>query len=191
MLPEATMAEMSLAMAGNQQERVYAEFFTRPRQDMTASKEQGRPIFVDQPYVKIMVPGDKDSIVVRPVRDQDKMRFPRQWQAYEMNMEQPIEGTMLSEWPGVTRAQVEELKHYGIRTLEELVEMPDSQAQKFMGINTLRQKAAAYMEAAQATAPLEALREENEGLKNLVSELQNDIAELRQMVQDGAIQDDS
>jgi hypothetical protein len=161
------------AMAMNQgEDRVYAEFYLYPVQDKAKSLEEGRPVFIDKPYVKIMVPGDKDNIVQRPVRITDQERWPKQWNAFVNRQEQPVDGTPLSEWPGVTRAQVEEMKFFGVHSVEQLASMPDSQAQKFMGIQALKQKAKDYIEAAKGNAPLEQLRAENEELRNRMEALE-------------------
>jgi hypothetical protein len=31
------------------------------------------------PFVRIMIPGDKNTIIEQPVREDHKKRFPRQW----------------------------------------------------------------------------------------------------------------
>jgi len=165
---------MQIAMSNGRfagDEKVYAEFSYHPRKNVVKTKEAGRDIYEDVPYVKIMVPGDKDNIVFRPVRESDKQRFPRQWQAFNTNEEQVVEGTLLSEWAGISRSLVEELKFYGVRTVEALVDMPDSQAQKFMGINALRQKAKAYIEDSRLMAPIDRLNRENEAMKAELAEL--------------------
>ena len=181
---EAQQDTMQMAMNAQSgqrfaDDRVYAQFFLHPKKDEAASLEEGRDIFIEIPYVKIMVPGDKDNIVVRPVRDQDKQRFPRQWQAFQNNEEEPMNGTPLTEWAFINRGQVEELKYFGIRTIEDLANSPDSQTQKFMGIASLKQKAKMYLEDAKLQAPLNKLTEENALLKAQMEEMQKEIAELQ------------
>ena len=162
-------------------DRVYAQFYLHPKKDEAESLKQGRDIFEEVPYVKIMVPGDKDNIVVRPVRDQDKMRFPRQWQAFERQEEQPLIGTPLIEWAGINRGAVEELKYFGIRTVEDLANAPDSHTQKFMGINALKQKAKDFIKQAADLAPIEELRAENAALKGELENLRGMMQEMQQM----------
>ena len=64
---------------------------------------------------------------------------------------------MLEEWPGITRGQIEELKYLNIRTLEQLINVTDSNAQGIMGINVLKRRAAAFMEASKASAAADKL----------------------------------
>jgi hypothetical protein len=159
-------------------DRVFAQFYLHPKKDDAASLKEGRDIYVEIPYIKIMVPGDKDNVVQRPVREQDKQRFPRQWAAFQNSEEQPLNGTPLSEWAAIGRGQVEELKYFGVRTVEDLVNAPDSQMQKFMGIAALKQKAKDFLEAAKGMAPINELRAENEALKGELENLKLQFAEM-------------
>lgn len=157
---------------------LYVEFGMFPVQNAARSLEEGRPIYDDVPFVKIMIPGDKDNIVHRAVRASDKQRWPRQWQAFEMNMEQPLEGTPLAEWAGISRAQVEELAHFGIKTVEQLAQMADSNTQKFMGLVRLKQRAIEYIDATKSDAPFQKIRAENEKLRNELEAMKDQIAQL-------------
>ena len=181
MLPEADLGMTQTAF--NQHQRnpddgLYVEFSMFPEQNAAKSIEEGRPIFDEVPYIKIMIPGDKDNIIHRRVKDTDKQRWPRQWKAFESNMEQPLEGTPLAEWPGITRAQVEELAHFGCKTVEQLAQMPDSQSGKFMGVRLLQQKAQDYLKASEANAPFAHLQAENEKLRNELEALKDQFAEM-------------
>lgn len=183
-LPEADYDMTALAMQGQgnpvpQQSTLYARFYTKAKQMAAETVKQGRPIFKDMPYVEIRIPGNKTTIINRAVKKRDIMQFPRQWAAFQASEEQPLDGTPLAEWPHVTRAMVEEMRHFGIMTVEQLVAMPDAQAQQFMGINILRQKAKDFLELAKSTAPIEELRSENDALKAQLEEMQVAIAEMK------------
>jgi hypothetical protein len=141
-------------------ENLYVQFFSHPQQDKAKTLEEGRPIFVDTEYISIMVPGDKGNVVMRSVREEDKQRFPKQYLAYKNNEEEAVTGTPLERWNFVSSAQVEELKYFGIRTVEALAEVSDTNAQKFMGIQLLKQRAKEYIEATAADAPIAQLQEE-------------------------------
>lgn len=180
---EADQAMTQMALGGNNarfggDDRVYAEFFLHPKRNRLKSEKQGRDIFEDVPYIKIMIPGDKDNIVERPVRDSDKQRFPKQWAAFQNSETQTQEGTPLTEWAGISRSIVEELKFFGVRTVEALAHMPDSQGQNFMGFNTLKQKAKAYLEDSKLMVPIANLNSENAELKQQLAELQAQMAAL-------------
>ena len=90
MLPEADYDITEQAMLGGEQNarfagdaKLFVVFFNHPRKDEAKTLEEGRPMFKDEIYVRIMVPGDKDSVIVRPARDMDKQRFAKQLAAFE------------------------------------------------------------------------------------------------------------
>ena len=178
MLNEADLSMTNMAMGQQAQDNCYAEFYLNPRQNMAKTKEEGRPIYDELTYVMIMVPGDKDNVIRRPIRETDKRRFPQQYKAFVNKQEQPQAGTPLSQWASLTRAQVEELKFFGVHTVEALAAMPDTAAQKFMGLNKLRQAAKDHIEAAKSDVPIQKLRAENDELKDQMAVMQAQIAEL-------------
>lgn len=181
MLNEAdyTMTEQAHSAGSNQgryqgDESLFVRFFVRPKLDQKKSSEVGRPIYVDAPHIQIMQPGNKESIIERPANEMDKQRFARHWRAFQDRVDEDelVEGTRLEEWPGISRSQVEELKFFHVHTLEQLVAMSDSNAQGFMGINSLKQRAKAYLEAASDNAAAEQLAEaqrQNEELREQIA----------------------
>lgn len=200
MLEEADLAMTQNAMGAGQSNARFAQddglfvtFHLHPVLNDAKSKEQGRPIYEDKEYITIIIPGDKDNVVDRKVMEQDKMRFPRQYQQFKSYQENPQEGTPLSEWPGIARSQIEELKFFHVHTVEQLAAIPDSQSQKFMGINVLKQKAKAYLQDTSMSAPFTQLQEENEVLTQQIHMMQSQIEELREMLKaessDGSVQD--
>ena len=58
-------------------------FTAKPMLNEFRSKEEGRPIYDECDFVKIMRPGDSLSIIDTFVRPEHKVRFRRQWQAYQ------------------------------------------------------------------------------------------------------------
>ena len=188
MLQEADMGTTQMAMSDGTRfqgdEKVFAQFYMKAVQDHAKSKAEGRAIFRDKPYIKIVVPGDKSNIVNRPARDIDKQRFPRQWAAFENMKEQPLEGTPIEEWPLVTRSQAEELKFIGVFTVEMLAEMPDSAS--FMGSAVLKQKAQEWLDATKGTADIQALHDRISELEAQVESAE----ESEEYVEDESVQDD-
>lgn len=141
-------------------ESLLVKFFKHPLLNQIKSEEQGRPIYEETPYIQIMQPGNKDSIVVRPASDMDKNRFAEHYRKFEAREDQDsIEGTLLEEWAAVTRSQVEELRYLNIRTVEQLATVSDSNAQNVMGINLLREKAKKFLETSEKEATAERFAE--------------------------------
>ncbi len=161
--------------AFNADDKLMVSFRMQPHLNKKKSKEEGRPIFDSKEYITIIVPGDKNNIINQPVWDIHRQRFPKQYAAFKANQEQAPSGTPLAHVAWITREQVEELKHFHVQTLEQLCSMPDNIAQKFMGINGLRQKARDHIEKAKVDAPLAKLAEQD----RLIAELQKQVKELK------------
>jgi hypothetical protein len=156
--------------------KLWVKFFLHPVKNEAKSSEAGRPIFEEIEFITIMVPGDKDNIVERAVWEHDRARFSKQYTHWKATGQEAVTGTPLEAWPVVTRAQVEELKHFGVRTVEDLSNLSDANTAKFMGVQALKQKAKAFLEAASG----------NGGAKFQAAIEQKDeqIASLEKMVRD-------
>jgi hypothetical protein len=149
------------------------KFFMHPRIQQTKSAEEGRPIYKEEIYIQIMQPGNKDSIVIRPAMDMDKHRFAEHFRKFEARESQEtVEGTLLDEWAGITRSQAEELKFMNVKTVEQLANMSDSNAQNVMGLNMLKQKANKFMETAEANATDEKFADLQAKFDSLVAKME-------------------
>ena len=157
---------------------LHVKFELHPRQNENKSAQEGRPIFDEVEYIMIQTPGDTDNVVHRPVRDLDKQRFAQQYAAWKLNGAQPVDGTPLEQWPGVTRAQVAELAFFGCKTVEQLAAMSDAHAQKFMGSAALRQRARDYLERAKDGSAVVAMRAQLEERSNEIDTLKRQMAEM-------------
>lgn len=123
--------------------------------------------FKEVPYVRIVIPGDRNSgvhVPYNPRKHDSRMgEVFRKWKA---GQETPLEGTPLENWAGCSRSQVEELKHFHVRTVEQLAGMSDANAARLgLGYPELRQRAKDYAAQQSGAAPLEALRKELEATK--------------------------
>lgn len=130
--------------------KVWAEFRMHPVVDAVASKEAGRMIKKDVPYIKIIQPGESRlSVYDQPATDEDVARFPRQWQAFKAGQDQGVQGSPLSLLFPDNPAVVDNLKTIGIRTIEQLGECNDTAIQNIgMGGRQWVEKAKAYLAAA-------------------------------------------
>jgi hypothetical protein len=159
MLEEAKYGETEMALASGRNtgdETLLVRFYLKPWQNQAKSKLEGRPIFEELEHIEIRVPGNKSNIIMRPATDRDKNRFPEHYRKFKAREDQEaVEGTLLSEWPGVTRGQCEEMKFFNIRTVEQLANMADSNAHNVMGIQALKAKATRYLETSKESATAE------------------------------------
>ena len=180
-LMEADLGITSMAMDGGNNSRYAADdqllvkFYHHPTLNQAKSDDAGRPVYEEIVFIEIRIPGDKDSVVIRKATDMDIDRFPEHYRKFKArDTEDHIEGTLLDEWPGITRSQCEDLKFFNIRTVEQLASLNDSSAQNVMGAQILKSRAVAYLEDADANAAKQALaaqKQENEELRGLIAEL--------------------
>ncbi len=177
---QSAMGDQSNRFQGD--EKLFVKFYTHPQMNQKKSTSAGRPIYEDTAYVTIMVPGDKTSIVTRPARQQDKDRFAKQFSAFTNNEGEHVEGTPLEAWPGITRSQVEEMRFFNIRTVEQLATLSDAHTGKFMGMNTMKTRAQAFLDAAKGNAANEKMVAELESRDNEILSLKQGMAELSKTV---------
>lgn len=132
--------------------KLYVTFYVRAVMNNFQSSEQGRPIFDEKEYIRLIVPGDSKTTVDCPVTDEFRMRFPKQYDAFKRGLAQAVSGTPLEVWPQMTVGLVAELKAMNIQTVEQLAGLDDGRAQKIMGHFELRRRAQAFLDAAEGEA---------------------------------------
>lgn len=179
---EFSMTQMAMeesARGGfDQDAKLFVAFSNKPHPDKDKSKLEGRPIFTPREYITIMVPGDKNNVINRPVQDLDKRRFANKYAAFKAGQSQDTSGTPLESVAWISREQVEELKFFNVRTLEHLASLADVHAQRFMGINALRQKARDAIQLAKENAPALRLTEELRQRDEKMAEMEKQMQEM-------------
>jgi cell division protein FtsB len=104
-------------------------------------------------------------VVDRPARDEDKDRWSREYDAFRRGEASPLSGTPIDQWPPLNKSQVAELRALHIMTVEALADLPDNQVQRIgIGGQSLKAKAAAWLQAAAGSAPITEMRAEIETL---------------------------
>ena len=64
----------------NADSQLYVEFYTSEKDP-----------YKGKPFIKIVVPGDKTTVIDQPVRDDHKERFPRQWLHFQMQSDNQLQ----------------------------------------------------------------------------------------------------
>jgi|TARA_R110000737_G_scaffold97017_1_gene131112 nucleotidyltransferase/DNA polymerase involved in DNA repair len=97
-------------------------------------------------YIEISIIGDQ-STVVRKVTEQDKQRFKSDWDGYKKAEDVVVEGMPLTDVKGIGAKLAKKLESNGIRTAEELAEMPDGALPLAVGMGgmTIRKEAQAML----------------------------------------------
>lgn len=137
-------------------DKLLVQFHILPMTNSEKSAQEGRPCYNDVEHVRIMTPGNKDSVVDRPVSELDRNRFRKLYDNWRAGRAELISGTTLeaaAKDPSntnlrLTASQIEELRYFHITTVEQLASVSDTNAQKFMGIAMMRGAAQKYMEQA-------------------------------------------
>lgn len=134
----------------------------------------------DKDYLHIAIPGDKTTDIRRQARDDDKIRFSGQWDAYERGIDQAGDGTLLENWPPLDEGRRLELRAMNIFTVEQLAELSDGVLERVgMGARALRDKARQFADQAKAPALAADLRKQNEALEARISELAAQVEQLK------------
>lgn len=158
-------------------DKLLVRFYVEPLENKNKSKAEGRPIYEDTEFVSIAVPGNRSSVIERPARDVDKQRFAKHYQMFKARIQdQEVEGTPLEEWPAVRRSQVEELKFFNVRTVEQLAQLSDVHAQNFRGIQPLKARANAFLEATETSAAAEKIASQDAEIAALKEQMAQLIA---------------
>lgn len=140
-------------------EKLFVKFEDKPVQNKAESLEQGRPIYKEIPHISIRAAGSQ-NFVCRRASQADINRFPRHYAAFTQKRDMPVEGTLLSEWPLISRTLAIELEALEVKTVEQLLSMDDQNSQRFMGFNELKRKAVLFLEHAAGDAPMNRLQDE-------------------------------
>ena len=162
-------------------DKLFVQFYLGTRKNEQKSMDEGRPVFDTLPMVKILVPGDRNTVIQAKATEEYTTRFPKQWERFTSSQSQEIQGSLLSEVPIVTRGQAEELEYFKVYTVEQLADAPDSLSAKFPGFHDLKRKAVAYVANAKDAAAAMKLAEVNEAQANRISSLEAEIKRLSDM----------
>ena len=163
----------------NPDSRLAVKFYKRPVKLEDESIAQGRPIFQEFDFIKILVPGDALTEIDTYVSEGHKTRFPIQWANYmnRQGSEIGFSGTPITEWPQISVSQAEELKGIKFHTVESIAHASDQQLQKIgmiagMSPHNFRERAKTFLNLASESADiskreeeLAQLREENAKIK--------------------------
>lgn len=120
-----------------------------------ASEKQGKDIEIweDVTFIRISVRGNDKAEVHRPVRDEDKRRFPFAWQEYEKGQKSHAErGTQLAEL-GMDAPTIRQMQARNVFIVEDLALVNDIHLQNLgAGAREWRHKARAFVAARQPVA---------------------------------------
>lgn len=165
--------------------RLHVRFFRGTELHGLQSQEQARPVYVGVDMVEIRQPGERD-VYHGLATAMHKMRFEKQWQAYQAGQEYIPDGTPLEVIFAAEPETVANLKYFKVHTVEQLAALNENaisrlglgarqhvnKAQKFM------EAATGYQAASQMNREVKDLKSENDTLKAQLEAMQAAIAKL-------------
>lgn len=165
---------------------LFVQFYMEAIKDEEASVAQGRPIFIDREFIKIIPAGDSKTVVCRPVKldddggtPPDNVRWPNLYAAFKNQQVQVNEGTPIEELPGLSKSQVMTMKSVNVHTVEQLSQVSDTNLHNIgMGARELRDKATAYISRADSNSGYQKLEKENADLRTELEALKNQMKAL-------------
>lgn len=157
---------------------VFPEFELEAILDEAATEEKGTPVFRDLEIVRIRIAGDVLSVATSIVDSGVKKRFPREYARWKEGItSRQIEGTPITEWPPLSRAQARMFEGGNIFTVEALAVVSDANIERIPDGRTWRQKAIAWLAAAKDGAAASRYAAENERLRDQIAALQKQFDE--------------
>lgn len=122
--------------------------------------------------IKIQSPGEALCVYGGKVREEDKRRFARAYEAFKSG-ENMTDGTPLSKWPAVASNVdfLSQLRAFGFQTVEDMANMADSALRLFHGSLTWKRKAQIFLTDLNKTKAAESKDAEMEELRAQLAEL--------------------
>lgn len=147
--------------------------------DKKLSAEKGYPVFKDREFIRIEIPGDKQSIYCQPATDIDRAKYPRAYAAFKERGKVAAEGYPVENWPQIPRTMAMTLKAMHIHTVEALAEVSDGNLGNLGHEGReMRAKAQAFLSVAKDTAAAQKIEAEKLELQTTLQAQQAQIADL-------------
>lgn len=132
----------------NEERDLKAVFHYHPVVQADESAEKGHNVFKDELYVTIYIKGQKNTILDRKSKDEDKLRFPDAWKRFQMGDDVAHSGTLLGNLPSINQSLELTLKAMGIHTVEDLATLNDAGLMNIKGGRMLQKQAKGYLDLA-------------------------------------------
>lgn len=172
-----------MASSGPSDDRLIVLFFNKSVLNVARSKAEGKRIFEAREFVKIQHPGETLNIVERPVLEDDKRRWPRQWDHFIRGNDQIPDGIpvtlLFPAQPNIS----DMLRGYNVHTVEQLAALSGHAISTIgMGCQEWVNKAAKYLEQAQKGVDFHRFEKAIEEKDRQIATLQRQLNEMSRQV---------
>lgn len=155
------------------------EFYLEGVHQVAESEKEGRPIFKDVEFVRIIPIGDNKTVLARQASVQDKQKFADEYAVFSKGVGGAFKGTPLTQWPSMLPAQIKLLNHFNVYTVDQLAELDDQAIGRIgPGTRELHEKARAFILKAAGNADSERFASENLAMKEEIARLSSMVKEL-------------
>ena len=178
--PFASINEYGTVNYADMNRGVTPIFFNQLVPHPALTEESGRPRWVNEERVRILVAGDTLNSGVYPVTEEYKQRFADAYAKFkEGAKERHIEGTPLSQWPMMTPLMIKELEALNIFSVEDLSNLADGNVTRHPDGRMWRERAKAYLAHAKDSAAATKYAAENERQREKMEEMQKQMIAMR------------
>lgn len=155
-------------------------FYTRSVFNSAKSAQVGARQYENQTWVKMHPPGERLNVIDRPVSDHDKRRFPHQWNMFLQNKTQVPEGTPIDLLFPNNPAVADNLKAFGVHTIQQCANLSDNAMQTIgMGSTEWKNMATKYLESASSGTAFLKLQSEVQQKEQQIRILQRQFEQLK------------
>ncbi len=171
--------DVGIVEYGNDRNMV-AIFYNKPVHIPAKSVSEGHPFYEDQVFVRIHPPGERLNIVERRANEQDKRRFPAQWQQFQQQKQQQPDGAPIEllypEYPSVAAM----LRANAVQTIEQCADLSGPAIDTVgMGAQRYVNEAKKWLELAAKGRNASQMRHELEKRDREISTLTRTVEELK------------
>lgn len=166
---------------------VRGTFYSKPLFDQAASDREGRPIYTPTIYILIEADHDNKTVFDLPLKEpdqyKDKSRDPRvrwadAWKQFQDGISGEVDGTPIEAWNMLPKHRCLELRDQGIKSLEQLANMPD-RLLSGIGPDAAKLREGAQLFLKPADLATQGLKQENADLKKQMLELKSEFTQLQ------------
>ena len=188
---ETDVGNPNFAGARNPDDLLWVQFSMKamPNNFLSRPENQGRPIFQDEVWIEIRVPGNQLLTIERPKEHSDEFRFPRQWAFFQQTKGADGQevGTPLTQWSLLTPARIQELRAQRFYTVEQIAFASDDQLKSLgmgpgMAPTAFRERAKMYLESAKGSAFAERQAADIKERDDKIAAMAKDIADMKAMI---------
>jgi hypothetical protein len=128
-VPSGSVQDILAELAGGQKKPKYVTIYTHARLDPVASREAGHRVYDEVPFIITRYKA-RDDAVSRPVSEEDKRRFPREWERYESKVNS-AQDPNVDILPACTVALAAELTSMGHLKISSLLAHEEQLGERF------------------------------------------------------------